>query len=577
MSDSLVKENVLLGEFLVNNGLITKNQLNKAIATQKRMGCLLGKTLIDLGFLNEDELIKALRHQLGIQYVSMKSLQIPLEIIHTIPESIARTYKVLPLHKTNESLTLAMANPLDIIAIDIVGRYINLKVKPVICELTEIERAIDYYYQMQPFHAESEPKNDEEFEIDERYLLKNPLYSFDDDKYNQDLRIKNSTVHHLVHLILIQGIKERAVNIQIEPGETTIKIRYKIDGELRTYYNHSKELGEQIISTIKNLAFLDVHRRDIPQSGQFFFRIENKDYYISVSVIPGIFGEIVYLKLQHYEDWKNLKDLGFSPDVLNQLKNLLSEPSGIIWIISPADNGKTTTMYASLLSLPWQNNSIFTYEKSVHIRNDHFKQVQTQSRKDMQLLEAIFQQEPDIIGIDDIDETKLLNFLSYRKLSGRMIIVTLSAHSIISGITKIVHLTSNPYEIISNSRAFIAQFLVQKICPQCKQKYIVTQDEMKIANQWFTIDPEEVFYHGVGCSNCQNKGYWGRTGTFEFMAIDNEIKEILLQKYPNKQLKERLAEKIKNSIIDDIIRKAKAGETSINEAIRIARQLNSFS
>ncbi len=571
MVDTLVKDNILLGEFLLTQGLITKRQLEKALKSQKKLGGLLGKTLIELGFLGEQELMKALRSQLGVESVSLKKINIPLEVIYTIPESIAKTYNVIPLHKTGHILTVGMSDPLDLIAIDVITRSSGLKVKPVVCQLKEIEEAIEYYYQKPSFDTEQDKQfNYNAKSIDD--VFGNEFTLSDDKSPRPDNGNANFTAAHLVHLIFVQAVREQAESILIEPMKSSYRIRFKLNGQFQEYYQHSTKMGDSMAYTIKNLACLDTDRHNTPQTAQFYIRIDENDLNLEITIVPTYYGENIHLRIRTEKEITSLEKLGLTDHIRINYTEILQTKPGIIWLVGPNESGKTSTAYASLMNFDIDYKNVYTYEKSLFQPMEKIRQIQANFKNNAQHLKAVFNQQPDVLLLDAAEED-VLNFLQEVNLNNKSVMITLTGYSIADAMMKLTRFsTYKRYELLSNTNCVIVHRLVKKICPECREKYTLSKTQKSSLKKVLNIDIETGF-HGNGCPKCRNSGYSGRVGLYEFCLMDDNIRNFLWKSESVTEIKQSINIAEKYQLKTDIIHKLTNGIISLEESIRIARQI----
>jgi type IV pilus assembly protein PilB len=572
MVDTLAKDNVLLGEFLLTQGLITESQLEKALSSQKKIGGLLGKTLVELGFLGEQELMKALRSQLGVESVSLKKINIPLEVIYTIPESIAKTYKVIPLHKTGNIITVGMSDPLDLIAIDVITRSSGLKVKPVVCQLKEIEEAIEYYYQKPSFDTEQEKQFNYNAQSTEE-IFGNEFSMPDEPMTCPDNGKANLTASHLVHLIFVQAAKEEAESILIEPMKSSYRIRFKLNGQFQEYYRHSLKIGDSMVCTIKNLACLDTDRHNTPQTAQFFVRIGENDLNLEITIVPTYYGENIHLRIRNEKEIKSLDKLGLQDQVRSKYTDILHSKPGIIWLVGPSESGKTSTAYASLVDFDLDTKNIYTFEKSLFQPKANLRQIQANFKNNVSHLKAIFGQQPDVLLLD-ADEEEILSFLQDVNLNSKTVLITLTGYSVADAMMKLSRFSTHKrYEILLNSNCILAHRLAKKICPKCREEYALSKSEQSELKNIMNIEFDKKF-QGSGCPECRNSGYAGRIGLYEFCLIDDDFRNLVWKSNSVAEMKQGIFINAKYQLINDIQRKLTDGIISVEESIRIARQLD---
>lgn len=562
-------DNVLLGDFLVKQCLITRDQLEEALNHQKQNQKLLGRSLVELGFIDENDIIKALGSQLGVQHVELKSIHVPFETIQVIPETVAKTYKLLPLYRTEETITVGMSNPLDLIAIDAVSRSTGLKVKPVVCMSEDIEEAIDYYYRSPNFDGHDDAHT--VFNVpEETDFLNDPSTLFSEEekvyRYSDEM-----SVSHLVHLFLVQSVHENASTIHLEPTESSLKIRFRINGDLKEYYNHSEKLRETIISTVKNLAYLDINRCDIPQIGSFYLRIDTKEIHFNVTSLPTVYGESIVLKVMRPHTMKTVKDLGVPANQYESFMDLINQTRGIVWFAGTIESGKTTSLYATLSELSGQNKDVVTFEREVYCPSDLFRQFQPTYQNETtpdKILEAIFRQDADVIAIDGFTSRIILDSVANMALKGQMIFSTLPSVTIAKALEFLAHQSNDPFLVADSSKGMMAQIMVKRICQNCKKEYKPTPAEVKRLTD-VRLKSEIKFYAGSGCAECRGTGYNDRFPLFEFIMFDDTIRSLIIKKASSTRIQNYL-QKIKYpNLFDEVLKKMSAGETTLHEALRV--------
>ncbi|MFZ5515555.1 MAG: GspE/PulE family protein [Candidatus Zhuqueibacterota bacterium] len=568
------KDNILLGEFLVKQGLINQDQLEQALNHQQRSGKLLGRNLVELGFINESDMIKALGSQLGVQHIDLKNIHVPLDTIQVVPETVAKTYKLLPLYRNEETITVGMSNPLDLIAIDAVSRSTGLKVKPVVCVSEEIDEAIDYYYRSPHFGGRSDESSLFGASDSVEYL-NDPATLFSEDEkvfcYSDEM-----SVSHLVHLFLVQSVHENASTIHVAPAESSLKIRFRINGDLKEYYVHNEKLKETIIATLKNLAYMDINRCDIPQMGSFQLRIDSNDIHFLATSLPTVYGESMVLKIMRPLAGKQVDDLGIPTHIIKQFMALISQPSGIVWFTGTLESGKTTSLYATLSELSRRNKDIITFERDVFFPNDKFRQYQPTYRHEAtpdKILDALFRQDADVIAIDGFSNAAIIDAISMMALKGKLVFATLPCASAAKSLEFLANQCENPFLIADSTRGIIAQALIKRVCPDCRNIYQPATEELAMLAEMPEI-PNPKFYRGSGCATCRGTGYLNQFPIFEMVAADETIQSLILTKASPQKIYQYLQQIGNASLLNEAIRRMQAGETTLQEVIRIKQLVN---
>jgi type IV pilus assembly protein PilB len=556
-----------LGQILLNESLITEEQLEKAIEIQKKDGKRLGETLISLGIVTDKDIVIAMAKQLSIPYASYaKGLLKPAEnqdLAKLVPEEYARRNMLLPVSKHLNSLTVAFMDPLDLIAIDNLKRMTNCEINPIISTKADLQRAIDEFYGREDLLKDA---ISDSYELEEFKIEKN----LEEDLSLDDLiaRAEEAPVVKLVDLILMQAIKDRVSDIHIEPFKNKINIRYRIDGVLYEIPPPAKHLLPAIVSRIKILSNLDIAERRLPQDGVFFVKVENKDIDIRVSTIPAIFGEKVVMRILDKSSTPlNLGDLGFEKEDLEKFRKAIISSHGLILITGPTGSGKTTTLYAALSEIKSPRKNISTVEDPVEYKMDGINQVQIKPNIGFTFasaLRAFLRQDPDIIMVGEVRDMETAQICIRASLTGHLVLSTLHTNDAPSAISRLIDIGVEPYLISSSLIMVGAQRLVRRLCPECKEAYEATP---AIAKD-FGIK-QELLYKPKGCDYCSHTGYRGRIAIYEIVLINDNLRELIARGASLGEIKDKIKELGIGSLLNSGIKKAAEGVTSIEEVLSI--------
>lgn len=513
-----------LGDILISSGAISPEELMTALDEQKKKGKKLGETLIDSGILTELDIADALHRQLGVDMIRLEELVIPEDILRLVSESVLRKYNVIPFEfnmmNMNE-LRVAMSDPMDIYAIDDLAFITNLQIEPVVSTPTEISSAIDRYF-----------GNAEAMKVAEQYT-KEREEKFKDSKKEEDINfdddISNAPIVQLVNKIIEQAVRLRASDIHIEPMEYQVRIRFRVDGVLKAVMSYGTDLLAAIVTRIKIIGGMDISEKRKPQDGRITSVVDRSEYDIRVSILPTVFGEKVVMRLTSKQALtKDKKDLGFSDDELALFDSILKHPHGIILVTGPTGSGKSTTLYTALSELNVEGVNIITVEDPVEANIDGINQVQVNNKADMTFanaLRSILRQDPDIIMIGEIRDGETAQIAVKASITGHLVVSTLHTNSASSTITRLEDMGIEPYLIADSVVGVIAQRLVRRLCPKCKQGRSASRYEKEMLGY-----PKEMpltVYEPCGCTQCNNTGYWGRIGVYEIMAISQKIKDVI--------------------------------------------------
>ncbi len=508
-----------LGEILVDAGVITRIQLDEALSKQKIKGKRLGELLIEEGIINEQELIEALEYQLKIPYIDFAIHSINPEVPRLIGESLARRHTLIPVDKKGNQLTVAMADPLNLYAIDDVNIATGLNIRPALALRSHIQSAIDRYY-----GKESAEKAVEDFTREIGLEQISDIQIEEEEILNE---INSAPVVRLVDSIIQHAIRTRASDIHIEPHEKILRIRFRIDGELQEIMTSSKTAHSSIVTRIKILGKMNIAEKRIPQDGRVEMQIDNKEVDLRISVIPTVYGEKVVLRLLDRSSTILSKaQLGFNEDNINMFNKLIQSPNGIILVTGPTGSGKTTTLYAVLQELNKVNRNIITIEDPVEYRLDGINQMQVNVKTGLTFascLRSIFRQDPDIIMIGEIRDAETAEIAVRAAITGHLVLSTIHTNDSSSTITRLIDMGVEPYLVSSSVVGVVAQRLVKKICTNCKIGYKPSLSERNLIG----MKENQMLYKGEGCSLCGNTGYSGRTAIHEILLMTRELREMV--------------------------------------------------
>ncbi|WP_026894122.1 GspE/PulE family protein [Clostridiisalibacter paucivorans] len=509
------REKVKFKDLLLSISELNDRQIKEVFQLQKSSGKKLEEILIKKGYITEEALIEVLELQLGISCLDLDKFYIDPETTMLITENMAKKYTLIPIKKENNKIKVAMADPLNIFAIDDVEIYTGLKVEPVISTRKQISYYIDQYYDKQ--NAE---KAIEDFE---------KQYDIDEKKIEEELTtdVDNAPVVRLVNAIIRQAVKSRASDIHIEPLEKEVRVRFRIDGELQEIMRPAKSTHSAIVTRIKIMGKMDIAEKRIPQDGRVEAEVDNKYIDLRISILPTVFGEKIVLRLLDRTSALIFKkDLGFTKDNLKKFNNIIKTPNGMIIVTGPTGSGKTTTLYTILTELNTINKNIITVEDPVEYRLNGINQVQVNTKTGLTFangLRSILRQDPDVIMIGEIRDIETAQIAVRASITGHLVITTMHTNDAPTTITRLLNMGVAPYMVSSSLVAVLAQRLVKKICKNCKEKYYASKYEMKLLD----IDDSAVLYKGKGCPQCYYTGYKGRIAIHEIMPITNNIKDII--------------------------------------------------
>ena len=519
---SVGRKKIRIGDVLVAAGAITEEQLQEGLAKQKETGRKLGNALVDLGFISNDMLITVLTTQLGIDYIELKGAKIEEKAIHMVPENMVTKYQAIPIEIDPDNpniLKVAMADPMDIMAMDDIGLVTNLQVEPMLASEEGIRNAIDKYYGSAQAMEAAEAYRQEQ---------QNVLGGGDEEEGNEE--IDNSPIVLLVKQIIEGGVRQRASDIHIEALENSVRVRYRIDGALKQVMSYDLSILAGITARIKIIGGMDIAEKRKPQDGRITIMVDRREFDVRVSILPTVFGEKTVMRLTSKDGLTKPKSaLGFDAEQEKVFDNILSNPHGIILVTGPTGSGKSTTLYTSLSELNTEDVNIITVEDPVEANINGINQVQVNNKADMTFaaaLRSILRQDPDIIMIGEIRDGETAGIAVQAAITGHLVVSTLHTNSAASTITRLIDMGIESYIAGDAVVGVIAQRLVRRLCTTCKQPRLVEDDER--VQLGVPADEEDVIiYEPQGCPLCNDTGYSGRIGVYEMMPVSRELQAVI--------------------------------------------------
>lgn len=551
-----------LGDILVDEGLITPDQLREALNEQKDGKLKLGELLVDLGYTDELSIARALHKQLKLEMVQLSGMVIGPDVLKLVNENILRKYMVIPFEfdKTSPNiLRVAMADPLNINAIDDLAIITNLKIAPVVATPKEIATAIDKYY-----------GNAEVKAVAERYTREKEMETEEIEEEIHDA-IDNSPMVYLVKVIIEQAVRQRASDIHIEPFEKYIRVRYRVDGVLKEINQYEIDLLPAMVARIKVIGGMDISEKRKPQDGRITMMVDREEFDIRVSVLPTVFGEKIVMRITSKKGLtKAKKDLGFTDEEMDKFDAIFRIPHGMILVTGPTGSGKSTTLYTALSELNTEEVNIITVEDPVEANIDGVNQVQVNLKADLTFsnaLRSILRQDPDIIMIGEIRDSETAEIAIKASITGHLVVSTLHTNNAVSSITRLKDMGIEPYLIADALIGVIAQRLVRKLCPNCKTQRHLEPFEKEIIGIDLKEDP--VIYEPCGCPMCNNTGFYGRIGVYEIMPVTLALKEVIRQKGTSSQIMDIALKEGMKTLRMNAARYVLEGITSFSEMKRI--------
>ena len=532
-TDDLYKRQ--LGQILIAKGDITQAQLDEALAEHKRTYEKLGKVLVELGMVSEEKVTEARAMQMDVAYIDLQEHKFDPEVVSLVPEGLGWKYKLIPVKKVRDKLVVAMSNPLDVEATDLVQVETKLRVEPALATEWRILESIERLYGT--YGAEDLQDSMEEAASDVEVTLPGQTEEGDDDVENIDevrRQVRRAPIVRMVNLLLTQGVRKKASDIHIEPRRNVVDVRFRFDGDLHVIRRIPKPLHPAISSRIKIMAELDISERRLPQDGRISVRIDGKKIDLRVSTSPTIFGERVVLRiLDSASGLIPLERLGFSEQELKVFQSLVSQPQGIVLVTGPTGSGKTTTLYAALNTLKSDRLNIMTVEDPIEFVLDGVNQTNVHHKIGLTFanqLRAILRQDPDIVLLGEIRDGETADVAFRAALTGHLVLSTLHCNDAPSAITRLLDMEVEPFLVSSAINGVMAQRLVRLLCPECKETYKPDESD----RVFLDVGPHSnvTLYRAVGCGRCDGAGYKGRTAIRETMVMSTEIRALTLAKAP---------------------------------------------
>ncbi|WP_449537140.1 GspE/PulE family protein [Ferdinandcohnia sp. Marseille-Q9671] len=541
-----------LGDLLVETGLLTEEQLQQALK-DKEESQKLGDILLQKGFITEQQLIEVLEFQLGIPHVSLFRYPIDTSLTSMIPKEMARRYQLIALRKEGDRLFVAMADPMDFYAIEDLRLRTGFQIEPAIATKDEILRAINKFYDLDDGVKE--------------FLDETPAEIQEEKITNED-----APVVKLVNQILQNAIQQRASDIHMDPHETKVVLRFRVDGVLRSERSLPKSMQGVLTARIKIMANLDITESRVPQDGRIKVNLEAHHIDLRVSTLPTVYGEKIVMRvLDIGSSLNNLTQLGFNNVNLQRFTKLIQKPTGIVLITGPTGSGKSSTLYAALNHLNSEDVNIITIEDPVEYQLEGINQIQVNANVGMTFakgLRAILRQDPNIIMVGEIRDRETADVAVRASLTGHLVLSTLHTNDSLGTITRLIDMGVEPFLVASSLSGVVAQRLVRRVCRDCGQVQDPTLREVEIfGKRGITIDKVN---RGKGCGTCNMTGYKGRVAIHELLVLNDDMKRVIMNKEPYTKLREIAIKNGTIFLIDDGLLKVKQGITTTEEILRVA-------
>jgi type IV pilus assembly protein PilB len=550
----------LLGEVLIEAGLITSAQLAEAVERQKQTPERLGRVLLSMGAGTEKGISQAIATQLGLEFADLDEIIPDEQALLALPEHLARRYQVLPLGIRNGTPRVGMVDPLDVVALDDVRHFLGHEIEPMVIALDSFQRMLDQY----PALDESIQALIKEIKADPEEMELARLRTLVDE----------APVVRLVNSIILQAIRQRASDIHIEPQETRVRVRYRIDGALYNVMTPPIHIKAALISRVKIMADMDIAERRLPQDGRIELKVDHRDIDLRVSTIPTVFGEKVVMRiLDKNPTLVGIEKIGLLAENRRHFETMISKPYGIVLLTGPTGSGKTTTLYTILNRLNSTESNIITIEDPVEYQLAGINQVQVNPKAGLTFatgLRSFLRQDPDIIMVGEIRDQETARIAIHAALTGHLVLSTLHTNDAPGAVTRLIDMGIEPFLVASSLIGVIAQRLVRVLCEKCKQPHPLPDEVLpRLGGATGAGAHEAPIFRPVGCEFCNAIGYKGRTGIFEIMLVDDTIRALVARHGTVTEIKQAAVRGEMRTLGQDGLEKVMLGITSPEEVLDV--------
>ncbi len=564
-----------LGDLLVKEKIITQEQLQQATKSQKENNSRLGAALVKLGFLTEEDFTNFLSRQYGVPAINLAYFEIDASVVKLIPFETAKRYQILPLSRVGASLTIAMVDPTNVFAMDDIKFMTGFNVEPVVASESAIGDAISRFYGQTSSNQE-EISNLMKDLVDEDNELELAAEESELDIATLEKAAEEAPIIKLVNLILTDSVKRGASDIHIEPYELEMRVRFRVDGQLATVMTPPLRLKDAITSRLKIMAKLDIAEKRLPQDGRIMIKYKadgkKKELDFRVSTVPTLYGEKVVMRLLDKENLRlDMTKLGFEAESLKKFERNILKPYGMVLVTGPTGSGKTNTLYSSVATLNTVDTNIMTAEDPVEFQLAGINQVQMKEQIGLNFaaaLRAFLRQDPNIILVGEIRDFETAEIGVKAALTGHLVLSTLHTNDAPSTISRLMNMGIEPFLVATSVNLICAQRLVRRICSSCKEELEVPQQALIDAGYSAEEAKTTKIYHGKGCTSCNKRGYKGRTGLYEVMEINDELRELILVGASALELKKKAIEQGMITLRRSGLIKVAAGLTTMEEVLR---------
>ena len=545
---------------LVDAGIITEAQAQEALEIQKTSKALIGSILTQLGYCTEDDIARIMAQKSGYRYVSINEIGVNVAAANLITPEMALRNNDLPLYQEDKTLYVAMKNPNDIITIDNLHLMTGLEICPLVVADMELAAAIENFANMNS-SVENYDDDDQTEAVEE----------------TEELTLDDKPAVQLVNQIINNAIKSGASDVHIEALEKNLRVRFRIDGVLQEVMQNPIKIFPSVVSRVKVLGGMDIAEKRVPQDGRATVRYEDKTLDVRIATMPTVYGEKIVMRLlERNKGNVSIKDINFSKRQFPRFDKAIHMPYGFVLVTGPTGSGKSTTLYATLAEISTLEKNVITLEDPVERRMAGINQVQMNNRAGMTFaaaLRSVLRSDPDIVMVGEIRDGETAKIAVEAALTGHMVLSTLHTNDAAGAVTRLEEMGVEPFLTASSLVGVLAQRLVRKLCPKCKEEYTLTREEMLKILPDFPVEeyPQETYkiYKPKGCLTCNNTGYKGREAVFEFLTVTEEMKKLILDRANGAQIKRLAIEQGMFTLKNEGIYKVMEGKTSIEELLRV--------
>ncbi|MBI5873951.1 MAG: Flp pilus assembly complex ATPase component TadA [Candidatus Omnitrophica bacterium] len=565
-----MRDDILIGELLIDEGVITPDQLDIGLREQKKTGDFICTTLVKLGFTTEEKVFVTLSRHLNVAYIRLKEKEIAVDVVGRVPAKFASHYKIMPIEFKEGHLVVAMADPLNVRILDDMRLLLGFEVRGVLATEVEIQEAIRKYYGIGA-------------ETLEKIIAQKPVFEESKTKLAgvEDIGAlaEEASIVKFVNQILSEAIKERATDIHLEPFQDELRTRFRIDSVLYDINipDTIRYFHPAIVSRIKIMAGLDIAERRLPQDGRIKIKVGDQELDLRVSIIPTIFGEAVQIRVLSSAFFLELKNLGLSREDLDIIEKVITRPHGIIFVTGPTGSGKSTTLYACLARINSSAKKIITIEDPVEYQLRGVNQIQVVPQIGFTFSTALrhmLRHDPDVMMVGEVRDYETAEISIRSALTGHLVFSTLHTNDAAGAVTRLIDMGVEPFLVSSSLECLMAQRLVRVICPRCKEP-LPQKAKDEILKHFRDLQAEfykTELYEGKGCPECRFTGYRGRTGIHEILVITEPLREMILNRASSQQIRQKAITQGMRTLRQDGLAKVLDGLTTLTEVIRVTQQ-----